>query len=73
MATARGKRAVRVPGAIRPGATLGRYRVGKLLHEGGMARLYAVEGRAALILKVPKLGLDHPASSLVAGRCHNLE
>lgn len=54
------------PVAIHPGARLGRYRVGKLLHEGGMARLYAVDAKQPLILKVPKLGPDHPASSLTA-------
>lgn len=52
--------------AIRPGVRAGRYTVGKLLHEGGMAMLYAVPAKQPLILKVPKLGPDHPASSLVA-------
>jgi len=66
MAAARRKRAQRTPVVLRPGARLGRYRVGRLLHEGGMARLYAVEGRRPLILKVPKLGPDRPASSLTA-------
>jgi serine/threonine protein kinase len=66
MAAARGKRAARQPVTLRPGARLGRYRIGKLLHEGGMARLYAVEARQPLILKVPKLGPDHPVSSLTA-------
>ena len=60
------KRRPAEPAAIRPGARLGRYRVGKLLHEGGMARLYEVEAKQPLILKVPKLGPDHPASSLTA-------
>ena len=62
------------PVVPRPGATLGRYRVGRLLHEGGMAKLFAVQAlrpdsgqaKQPLILKVPKLGPDHPASSLVA-------
>ena len=62
------------PVVPRPGATLGRYRVGRLLHEGGMAKLYAVQAlrpgsgqaKQPLILKVPKLGPDHPASSPVA-------
>ncbi|MDH4134274.1 MAG: bifunctional serine/threonine-protein kinase/universal stress protein [Gammaproteobacteria bacterium] len=51
---------------VRPGARIGRYKTGRLLHEGGMARLYAVQSKQPLILKVPKLGPDHPASSLVA-------
>lgn len=66
MAAARRKRAARTPVVPRPGARIGRYRIGKLLHEGGMARLYAVDGRRPLILKVPKLGPDRPASSLTA-------
>ena len=66
MAAAPRKRAPRRPAVPRPGATLGRYRVGRLLHEGGMAKLYAVQAKQPLILKVPKLGPDHPASSLVA-------
>lgn len=66
MAAASRKRAPRRPVVPRPGATLGRYCVGRLLHEGGMAKLYAVQSKQSLILKVPKLGPDHPASSLVA-------
>jgi len=66
MATARKKRAATPPPRLRPGAKLGRYRVGQLMHEGGMAQLYAVDAKPPLILKVPKLGPDHPASSLVA-------
>ena len=66
MTTARRKRAAARPPRIRPGMKLGRYRVGRLRHEGGMALLYAVEARQPLILKVPKLGPDCPASSLVA-------
>lgn len=52
--------------SLRPGARVGRYRIGRLLHEGGMARLYAIESRQPLILKVPKLDPGHPAASLVA-------
>lgn len=66
VSSARHKRAPRRPAVLHPGARLGRYRIGKLLHEGGMAKLYAVETKQPLILKVPKLGPDHPASSLTA-------
>jgi len=66
MATARRPRTAGKPALLRPGVRLGRYTVGKLLHEGGMARLYAVAARPPLILKIPKAGPDHPASSLVA-------
>lgn len=66
MATVRGKRSTRGPVAIQPGAMIGRYRVGRLLHEGGMAQLYAIESRTPLILKVPKLGPDHPSSCLIS-------
>jgi len=54
------------PLEIRPGGMIGRYRIGPLLREGGMARLYTIEADEPLILKVPKLGPDHPASSIVA-------
>ena len=60
------KRAPRRPVLPRSGARLGRYRVGQLVHEGGMAKLYAVQAKQPLILKVPRLGDDCPASSLVA-------
>jgi len=52
--------------ALRTGAKIGRYRIGKPLHEGGMAKLYDVPARQPLILKVPKLGPNHPESSLTA-------
>jgi len=64
--TARRTRAPRQPVALKPGDRIGRYRVGKLLHEGGMAKLYAVSAKHPLILKVPKLGPDHPETSLTA-------
>jgi len=57
------------PASIRPGARIGRYTVGARLHEGGMADVYAVgspRARAPLVLKTPKLGRDHPLSSLMA-------
>ena len=66
MAAASRKRAPRQPVVPRPGTKIGRYRVGRLLHEGGMAKLYAVQTKQPLILKVPKLGPGHPASSMVA-------
>ncbi len=71
MRAARRSRAKRqsVPAAIGPGAQIGRFQVGKLRHEGGMSRLYDVHtarGQTPLLLKTPKLGPDHPLSSLVA-------
>lgn len=71
MRAARRSRAKRqpVPAAIGPGARIGRFQVGKLRIEGGMSRLYDVHtarGQAPLLLKTPKLGPDHPLSSLVA-------
>jgi len=45
------------------------FRVGELLHEGGMARLYRVthpRQRRALVMKVPKLGPDSPLSAYSA-------
>jgi len=57
------------PASIRPGARVGRYTVGARLHAGGMADVYAVgsqRARPQLVLKTPKLGLDHPLSSLMA-------
>jgi len=66
VAEARTRRASYRPTVLRPGAKIGRFRIGRLMHEGGMARLFAVESRQPLILKTPKLGPGHPASSLVA-------
>jgi len=54
---------------ISPGVRLGRFTVGKRLHEGGMANLFAVAGprtRVPLVIKTPKLGRDHPLSSLMS-------
>ncbi len=45
------------------------YRVGELLHEGGMARLYRVRhprSRRPLVMKVPKLGPGSPLSAWAA-------
>ena len=68
MATRAGRRAT-APAPLRPGARVGRYTVGARLHEGGMANVYAVgaaRARPPLVLKTPKLGRDHPLSSLMA-------
>ncbi|MBK6630955.1 MAG: protein kinase [Betaproteobacteria bacterium] len=53
--------------ALAPGAEVGGFRVMRLLHEGGMARLYAVERLAGdppafpLLMKIPSLGFgSHP-------------
>ncbi|MDH3311340.1 MAG: hypothetical protein OEM95_11800, partial [Gammaproteobacteria bacterium] len=57
------------PANISQGARVGRYTVGRRLHEGGMADVYAVEApraRMPLVLKSPKLGHDHPLSSQMA-------
>ncbi len=51
------------------GERVGGFRVGELLHEGGMARLYRVthpRQRRALVMKVPKLGPDSPLSAYSA-------
>jgi len=58
-----------LPAAIGSGARIGRFRVGALRLEGGMSYLYDVHtarAQAPLLLKTPKLGSDHPRSSLVA-------
>lgn len=53
--------------ALAPGAEVGGFRVVRALHEGGMARLYAVEPLAGeapafpLLMKIPRLGFgSHP-------------
>jgi len=69
MAVFRANRRSPAPASIRPGVRVGRYTVGARLHEGGMANVYAVgaaRARPPLVLKTPKLGLDHPLSSLMA-------
>lgn len=57
------------PHEIRSGEHVDGFRVGALLHEGGMARLYRVTRtgeRRALVMKVPRLGADAPLSSFAA-------
>jgi len=69
MAASRAGRRSKVLASIRPGARVGRYTVGARLHTGGMATIYAVgavRARPPLVLKTPKLGPDHPLSSLMA-------
>jgi serine/threonine protein kinase len=54
---------------IRPGERVDGFRVGRLLHEGGMARLYRVthpRHKLPLVMKVPRLGPEGPLSALVA-------
>jgi serine/threonine protein kinase len=55
--------------AIRPGARVAGFRVGELLYEGGMSRIYhASHPRRglALVLKAPRLGPDAPLLALNA-------
>lgn len=56
------------PHLLRSGERVGRYQVGRLLHEGGMAWLYEarVGARLAGVFKVPKLGPTAPLSSFVS-------
>lgn len=54
---------------VRTGERVDGYRVGALLHEGGMARLYRVShprNRQPLVMKVPKLGPGSPLSAWAA-------
>lgn len=66
MAATRAGRHKKSPAAIRPGARIGRYTVGARLYEGGMANIYAVGAQQPLVLKTPKLGRNHPLSSLMS-------
>jgi len=69
MAASRAGRRSKSPATIRPGTRVGRYTVGARLYEGGMANIYAVgaaRARPPLVLKTPKLGPDHPLSSMMA-------
>jgi serine/threonine protein kinase len=65
-----GRSAVREPvHEVHAGERVDGYRVGDLLYEGGMARLYRVthpRHRGSLIMKVPKLGPDSPLSAYSA-------
>jgi serine/threonine protein kinase len=59
-----------VPGvaAITPGATIDGYTVGALAFTGGAAWLYSVthpEHPGALLMKVPRIGVDQPTESLI--------
>jgi serine/threonine protein kinase len=68
MAASRAGRHSKLPATIRPGTRVGRYTVGARLHEGGTANIFAVGSartRPPLVLKTPKLGPDHPLSSLM--------
>ncbi len=54
---------------VHAGERVDGYRVGELLHEGGMARLYRVRharSHKPLVMKVPKLGPGGPLSALAA-------
>jgi serine/threonine protein kinase len=56
---------------VRPGERIDGFVVGKLLHEGGMARLYHVSrargrGAAELVMKVPRLGREAPLTAFTA-------
>lgn len=54
---------------VRAGERVNGYRVGELLHEGGMARLYRVSharSRRPLVMKVPRLGPGSPLSAWAA-------
>ncbi len=52
-----------------PGTEIDGFRIGRQLHSGGMAVLYAVTGPDAgfpLLMKVPRLGYGEPAESVVS-------
>lgn len=54
---------------VRTGETVDGFVVGKLMHEGGMARLYRVTRRgisAPMVMKVPRIGAGAPAAALPA-------
>ncbi|KPK68959.1 MAG: hypothetical protein AMJ84_10335 [Acidithiobacillales bacterium SM23_46] len=54
---------------VRTGETIDGFVVGKLLHEGGMARLYKATRRGIhtpMLMKVPKTGAGAPAAALPA-------
>jgi len=54
---------------IQGGETIDQFHVGKLIHEGGMARLYRVthpQHRLPMIMKVPKLGPGAPLAAFAA-------
>lgn len=65
-----GRSAVRQPvHEVHAGERVDGYRVGDLLYEGGMARLYRVthpRHRGSLIMKVPKLGPESPLCATAA-------
>jgi len=54
---------------VHSGDTVDEFKVGKLLHEGGMARLYQVTRpgiRTPMVIKVPRLGPNAPIAALPA-------
>lgn len=54
---------------VRTGETVDGFLVGKLLHEGGMARLYRVtrsDIHAPMLIKVPRMGPNAPAVAMPA-------
>lgn len=64
--------------AVRGGERIDGFKVGRLLHEGGMARLYRVahaRHRLPMVMKVPRLDPHAPPSAFAAfeNECHILE
>jgi len=60
---------MRGPHEVHTGERIDGFRIGALLHDGGMANLYRVTRagqRRALVMKVPKLGPGAPVSSYAA-------